>query len=171
VPDSEAIVQVVRDQLALKPPEAPSLSVPELRAALHAGWLRMRFQPILNAATLRPVGLEALARLHHPVLGILHPRDFLSQAVESGQERAFAGITAARSLLELRALATPEAVELLQHLRFALNVPLTTFCQPYAVDRARHLCEVAAVPGGARPGCPGRFGESLARGRLRRRHR
>jgi EAL domain-containing protein (putative c-di-GMP-specific phosphodiesterase class I) len=140
-PYGAAIAQAVRDQLAYLPPDT-ALSRLQLRAALHAGWMRMRFQPILDAQSLAPVGLEALARLHHPTLGIIHPKDFLPQAIEHGQERGFAGITAARTMLELRGLS---GVWTSTPLVFALNVPLTTFCEAYAVDRALELCGVAGV--------------------------
>jgi EAL domain-containing protein (putative c-di-GMP-specific phosphodiesterase class I) len=144
-PNAQAIVDAIRADPCKPHPERPPLTGPALRAALHAGWLRMRFQPILAADTLAPVGLEALARLHHPTLGILHPSDFLPQAVEQGQERGFAGITAARTMLDLRALSQPGAPPVLRGLQFGLNVTVSVFCQAYAVERATQLCEVAAV--------------------------
>jgi EAL domain-containing protein (putative c-di-GMP-specific phosphodiesterase class I) len=105
----------------------------------------MRFQPILHAATLKPVGLEALARLHHPMLGILHPKAFLQNLTTQAQERGFAGIAAARTMLDLRALAAPGAPPPTSGLTFGLNVPLNIFCRAYAMERAAQLCGVAGV--------------------------
>jgi EAL domain-containing protein (putative c-di-GMP-specific phosphodiesterase class I) len=134
-----AIEQTLRDYRPFVPEKMPQLTAEELRAALHNGLLRMRFQPILDAASLDPIGMEALARLHHPTLGILRPKDFMPQATLSGQERALTGIVAARAMLELRGLpGLPER-------HFSINVPLSSLCHVYAVDRAQELCAVVGV--------------------------
>jgi EAL domain-containing protein (putative c-di-GMP-specific phosphodiesterase class I) len=134
-----AIEQTLRDYRPFVPEIMPALTAAELRTALHSGMLRMRFQPILDAASLEPIGMEALARLHHPTLGILRPKDFMPQAALSGQERTLTGIVAARAMLELRNLGgLPER-------NFSLNVPLISLCHPYAVERARELCAVVDV--------------------------
>jgi EAL domain-containing protein (putative c-di-GMP-specific phosphodiesterase class I) len=134
-----AIEQTLREHRPFVPEKMPDLTAEELRAALHNGLLRMRFQPIVDAVTFDPIGMEALARLHHPTLGILRPKDFMPQAVQSGQERTLTGIVAARAMLELRSLpGLPER-------NFSLNVPLTSLCHVYAVDRARELCAVVGA--------------------------
>jgi EAL domain-containing protein (putative c-di-GMP-specific phosphodiesterase class I) len=134
-----AIEQTLREHRPFVPEKMPELTADELRDALHSGLLRMRFQPIVDAATFDPIGMEALARLHHPTLGILRPKDFMPQAIQSGQERTLTGIVAARAMLELRSLpGLPER-------NFSLNVPLTSLCHVYAVDRARELCAVAGA--------------------------
>ena len=137
----DAVEQTLRDYRPFVPEKLPDITADELRDALHNGLLRMRFQPILDAATLEPIGVEALARLHHPTLGILRPKDFMPQAIQSGQERTLTGIVAARAMLDLRALPG------LPSRNFGLNVPISSLCHIYAVDRARELCAVV----GARP--------------------
>ena len=134
-----AIAHTLRNYLPFVPEKMPGLTAAELRTALHGGQLRMRFQPILDAASLDPIGMEALARLHHPLLGILRPGDFMPQAVASGQERIVTSIVAARAMLDLRGLpGLPER-------NFNLNVPLSSLCHPDAVPRACELCAVAGV--------------------------
>ena len=134
-----AIAHTLRNYLPFVPEKMPGLTAAELRTALHGGQLRMRFQPILDAASLEPIGMEALARLHHPLLGILRPGDFMPQAVASGQERIVTSIVAARAMLDLRGLpGLPER-------NFNLNVPLSSLCHPDAVPRACELCAVAGV--------------------------
>ena len=134
-----AVEQTLRDYRPFVPEKMPELTADELRWSLHNGLLRMRFQPILDAASLEPIGMEALARLHHPNLGILRPKDFMPQATLSGQERTLTGIVAARAMLELRGLpGLPER-------NYSLNVPLSSLCHIYAVDRARELCAVVNV--------------------------
>jgi EAL domain-containing protein (putative c-di-GMP-specific phosphodiesterase class I) len=134
-----AIEQTLREYRPFVPEKMPELTEDELRAALHLGLLRMRFQPIVDAATYEPIGMEALARLHHPLLGILRPKDFMPQAIASGQERTLTGIVAARAMLELRSLpGLPER-------NFSLNVPLTSLTAVNAADRARELCGVVGA--------------------------
>ena len=56
----------------------------ELRAALADGLLETRYQPIVRLDTGAPVGLRALARLNHPVVGILLPGLFVPQIEDAG---------------------------------------------------------------------------------------
>ncbi len=139
-PDAAAIAAAVRGNKAAPTPQAATLSGDDLRAALHAGQLRMRFQPVVDVNSFRPLALEALARLHHPLLGILRPLEFMPSAFASGQERALTGIAAARTLLELRPLPR------LDGLYFAINTPMTTLLHVYAAERAAELCAVAGIP-------------------------
>jgi len=55
-----------------------------LRNSLVTGGLRLHFQPIVEIATGRTVGREALLRWQHPQRGLLAPTDFLHVAEESG---------------------------------------------------------------------------------------
>ena len=123
-----AIEQAIRDYRPFLPAGARRrCTAAMLRDAIHGGHMRMRFQPIVAAATLEPIGLEALARLHHPELGILHPRHFLRVAQETGQEETLTSIAAAATLVELgRIPGLPER-------HFGINVPLATLCRVDAV--------------------------------------
>ena len=134
-----AIAQTLRDHRPFLPEKMPELTAADMRTALYGGLLRTRFQPILDAASLAPIGMEALARLHHPRLGILRPGDFMAQAVASGQERVLTLIVAARAMLDLRGMpGRPEQ-------NFSLNVPLSSLCHKDSVARARELCAVAGT--------------------------
>jgi len=55
----------------------------ELRAAISAGELRLHFQPLVDAATRRIHGAEALVRWQHPQRGLLPPGAFVAQAERS----------------------------------------------------------------------------------------
>jgi EAL domain-containing protein (putative c-di-GMP-specific phosphodiesterase class I) len=46
--------------------------------------MRLVFQPVVETATRRAVGCEALVRWHHPLLGELSPMAFIPIAEESG---------------------------------------------------------------------------------------
>jgi predicted signal transduction protein with EAL and GGDEF domain len=56
----------------------------ELRSALATGQLRVYYQPQVDLADGRIIGVEALVRWQHPRRGLIEPDDFLSVAEETG---------------------------------------------------------------------------------------
>ncbi|OKY73661.1 MAG: hypothetical protein BM485_17765 [Desulfobulbaceae bacterium DB1] len=56
----------------------------EIRRGLDANEFTVFFQPIIDLATMRVAGLEALARWQHPERGSLKPADFLQVCEDSG---------------------------------------------------------------------------------------
>ena len=56
----------------------------DLRAARANGELHLAYQPIIDLATGRPVGVEALARWDHPRLGAIGPDRFIPVAEQTG---------------------------------------------------------------------------------------
>ncbi|HEY0747574.1 MAG TPA: bifunctional diguanylate cyclase/phosphodiesterase [Steroidobacteraceae bacterium] len=56
----------------------------DLHLALQKHQLRLLFQPIIDLATFKMVGAEALLRWRHPVEGVLAPARFLRQAEDAG---------------------------------------------------------------------------------------
>ena len=55
-----------------------------LRRALDLGELATWFQPMVELATGRPVGIEALIRWEHPQRGVVPPAEFLPDVASSG---------------------------------------------------------------------------------------
>ena len=122
------------------PKPAGPFGINEVVAALHGGDLRMRFQPILAAHDLAPIGLEALARVHSQTHGILHPRDFIPVALVGGRERVLTGIAAARTFIEI-------ARQLARNTLFvSINLPLATLLSDGSLERGLELCAVAGLP-------------------------
>lgn len=137
-PTAEAIETAVRGYHPA-PPNPPGLTEGAFSAALYGGRLRMRLQPVVDAATLAPIGVEALARLHHPDLGILHPRHFLPVAERAGLERVVTAIAAAATIVHLsRASALVGGY-------LAINISLTTLCHETSVPRGLEICAAAGL--------------------------
>ncbi len=138
-PDADAVTAALGSNRPPLFPGEPPMGPAELASTLHAGGLRMRFQPILSAAGLEPIGLEALARLHHGQRGILHPKDFIPLTVACGRERVMSGIAAARTFLEIGAKLRQS------DLFVTVNMPLSTVMNDFALRRGLELCAVAEV--------------------------
>ena len=56
----------------------------ELRTALEQGQLELHYQPVVDAATLRILGFEALMRWRHPLRGLVSPCEFIPIAEDNG---------------------------------------------------------------------------------------
>ncbi len=56
----------------------------DIEAALEEDWFEAYFQPIVDLASDRVVGYEALLRLEHPTKGTLPPSDIIKVAEETG---------------------------------------------------------------------------------------
>jgi len=92
----------------------------ELSAALEKGELFMEYQPVVELASGRTVGVEALLRWRHPRRGVLKPVDFLSVAENSGFAVQIGTWALGEALQQLRGWRqrTPAAA----HLWTAVNV-------------------------------------------------
>jgi EAL domain-containing protein (putative c-di-GMP-specific phosphodiesterase class I) len=55
-----------------------------LGAAIEDRAFTLHYQPVIEAASGRVVGMEALVRWEHPELGLLYPDDFIPLAEQSG---------------------------------------------------------------------------------------
>ncbi|MGY1653347.1 EAL domain-containing protein [Geodermatophilus sp. SYSU D01119] len=67
------------------PADADPLLGTTVREAAARGEFVLRYQPIVDLADGRPVGVEALVRWQHPRLGLLTPDAFLHAAARTGQ--------------------------------------------------------------------------------------
>jgi len=56
----------------------------ELRAAIREGQLVLHYQPVVELATCKTIGLEALLRWQHPDRGLIMPDNFIRIAEETG---------------------------------------------------------------------------------------
>ncbi|HEX8940997.1 MAG TPA: diguanylate cyclase [Candidatus Limnocylindrales bacterium] len=82
--DAGAAVCVVYDP-TMSAPSVERLDLEsDLRRALEREELVLHYQPIVDLATARPVGLEALVRWQHPRRGLVGPLSFVPLAEETG---------------------------------------------------------------------------------------
>ncbi|WP_425229767.1 EAL domain-containing protein [Sphingomonas sp.] len=114
----------------------------DLRGAIGAGEIELRYQPQVAMADGRIIGVEALARWQHPTLG------------ELGADRLFAAATRAALLPELSQHIQRKAIgsiplwpASLQHLTVAINVTASDLASPgFAEDLLRRAPSVGVAP-------------------------
>ncbi len=116
------------------PPRRTTLPAAALSHALQAGWLRVRFQPLVEAARFRPVSFEALARLHHPQHGVLPPSSFVEALDQAPLARMMFD-----QVLEL-ALAGAAPVLAPRCLQLSLNIPLALLQEETLVETLKAAC-------------------------------
>jgi diguanylate cyclase (GGDEF)-like protein len=102
-----------------------------LRRALADRELQLVFQPIVEIATRRTTGFEALLRWNHPERGLLLPADFIPLAEESGLIDEI-GAWVLREAIRI-ASAWPE------HLRVTVNISALQFRNPVLDRTLREL--------------------------------
>jgi EAL domain-containing protein (putative c-di-GMP-specific phosphodiesterase class I)/ActR/RegA family two-component response regulator len=88
----EMLQQVIADRAAPTQFEQTALTTQarlraeladELRTGMHSGQVGVHYQPLVEVATRRAVGLEALVRWQHPTRGFIAPSLFIPLAEES----------------------------------------------------------------------------------------
>lgn len=100
-----------------------------LRRAVEANEFVTYFQPIVDLASGRPVGYEALVRWQHPRLGLLAPGDFISLAEDTGLI-----LDIGASVMKSACTQTVRWRQLGAPLRIAINVSPRQFRDPGFLD-------------------------------------
>jgi diguanylate cyclase (GGDEF)-like protein/PAS domain S-box-containing protein len=75
--------EVYEPSMSTGTPERLDLET-DLRRAVERNELRLHYQPLIDLASGRIVGLEALARWQHPTRGLVQPLSFIPLAEETG---------------------------------------------------------------------------------------
>jgi diguanylate cyclase (GGDEF)-like protein len=108
-----------------------------LRNALEANLLQVHYQPVVDARTGRVVACEALARLPHPVEGMIPPSEFIVVAEESGLVVKLGDWMLRRACTD--AMTWPE------HITVAVNFSPRQFA--LGANVAEHIAEVLSDTG------------------------
>lgn len=109
------------------------------RALTRHGEIEVWSQPVIELATGRPVGAEALVRWRHPYAGVLEPREFLGAAEETGLIVDMGTVVLERACAALRAGALPWV---------AVNLSARELYDPGLLPRVRRALDRAGVEPG-----------------------
>lgn len=110
-----------------------------LREGIDSEQLRLHYQPIVDVATGRPVGREALVRWMHPQRGLLAPGEFLHVAEESGLITDV-GRWVLEQAVHAAAAAGPDAGYV------AVNISAHQVCRPGLADAVEEALHRADLP-------------------------
>jgi diguanylate cyclase (GGDEF)-like protein len=113
----------------------------KLRRAIDSGQLRLHYQPKVELATGRVVGLEALARWREPELGSIPPDEFVPLAEESGLIHGMGDWVLRTAIAQLAAWQDDGRPPL----RVAVNLSAQQLQRPGLVERISSLLEEGGV--------------------------
>jgi len=111
----------------------------DLRRGIERGELRLHYQPLIDLATDRIVGFEALVRWQHPVRGLIPPLSFVPLAEESGLILPLGRWVLQSACRQARAWrdARPDGPALFM----SVNLSARQFAQPGLVDEVREILD------------------------------
>ena len=115
----------------------------DLRRALERDELRLHFQPLIDLASDRIVGMEALVRWQHPTRGLIPPLSFISLAEETGLI-----LPLGRWVLETACRQAHAWMAALPGSQLVMSVNLSArqFTQPDLVDQVAAILAETGLP-------------------------
>ncbi len=111
----------------------------ELRTAIDVGQLVLHYQPRVNVASGRAVGMEALVRWQHPERGLLAPGHFIDIAEETGLIVPMGAWVLQQAGLALRRLQNAGVLGL----TMSVNVSARQFKNPQLVHEVAEMIALA----------------------------
>ena len=102
----------------------------DIQSALREARIGAGYQPIVRLADRAAVAVEALARLRHPIYGLVLAGQFVPQLEQAGLSRELTDLVAASIFADLAA-ADPA----IRDLEVAINIPLDLLLCPATLDR------------------------------------
>jgi EAL domain-containing protein (putative c-di-GMP-specific phosphodiesterase class I) len=137
-PLNMAVLGSMFDQIASSAPEAASS---DLAQAIANGQFTMYYQPVVEMATRRVKGAEALARWAHPHRGTLLPDTFIEQVVNDGLMQALTDVV-------IKNVMTQSEIwhKAGEKLIVSLNATASTLLDLSLPDRIVELCKQRGIP-------------------------
>lgn len=113
----------------------------DLRAAMDAGEVAIRFQPQVEIASGRIIGVEALARWQHPALGELGAQTLLAAA-----ERAELSIALSDHIQRIALAEAARWPTSCTHLRLSVNITAEDIARPSFADLLLDMVDASGFP-------------------------
>lgn len=120
---------------------AQKSEVIDMAHAVASDQFCLHFQPIVEIATRRVKGLEALARWSHPSRGLLLPETFLEQVINDGLMQALTDMVVHTTVLQASKLKQRG-----EDLTLSMNVTASTLLDLSLPDRIANLCKEHNAP-------------------------
>jgi EAL domain-containing protein (putative c-di-GMP-specific phosphodiesterase class I) len=133
-PGADLVAASLANRSARSSHGQPGLLASELRDVIDGRMIDTRYQPIVRIADRRVASMEVLARLRHPVHGMLAPDWFVARFEEAGLSTALTDFVSTRALADLNGLGL-EGLDL----ALALNYPLRVLTHPSAAAKLDDL--------------------------------
>ena len=113
----------------------------ELRQAVLNDEFALLFQPIINAATKRVSGAEALIRWKHPERGMVSPVVFIPIAEQNGLINQIGDFVLREAMKQLK-----KCLETDDKFYISINVSVTQLMSPDFIGRVKELMECYSIP-------------------------
>ena len=116
-----------------------------LRHAIDRGELAVHYQPIVASSSAEVVGLEALARWHHPTMGTISPEAFIPAAESTGFIVAMGDWVLRTACADAVRLSRGRS----QPLRMSVNITVRELREPGFVSRVRAAVDETGIAPGS----------------------
>ncbi len=116
----------------------------DLRHAVEGGLFRLNFQPVVDLATGKWAGTEALVRWPHPTRGLVPPLDFIPTAEETGLIVPLGRWVLDAALAHRAAWSTLVPAD--REFSLAINVSVRQLIEPAFVDHVREVIAASGLP-------------------------
>jgi EAL domain-containing protein (putative c-di-GMP-specific phosphodiesterase class I) len=113
----------------------------DLASAIANGQFKLHYQPVIEMATRRVKGAEALARWVHPSRGVLLPDAFLENVVNDGMMQALTNMVVESSVNQ-----AAKWFHAGENLTLSLNVTASVLLDLTLPDRIVDLCKQKGLP-------------------------
>ncbi|MBI1273379.1 MAG: EAL domain-containing protein [Alphaproteobacteria bacterium] len=119
------------------------MNAADIAQAISSGQIVMYYQPIVEIATRKVFGFEALVRWNHPVRGILQPSDFLDTAAQDGMMEPIADFVIQAGVKEAAKWQSGG-----EELTVSMNITAGSLLDLSLPDRINDLCGQHKLPTG-----------------------